>query len=133
MIVKAPISFGELVDRIGILKIKQEKIKDTEKLTNINFEYDTLYVIFKDTLKELPTSNEPQLIGLSVKLKNINKKIWDIEDGIRDCEKNKDFGPRFIEYARGVYLNNDERAAIKREINDLVGSKIVEEKSYTGY
>lgn len=133
MIVKAPVSLGELVDKISILKIKQVRIKDPAKLANVNFEHDALYALFDDIYENIPASRQPSLVGLSVKLKMVNERIWDIEDGIRECEKNKDFGPNFITFARGVYHNNDERAALKREINDLVGSQIVEEKSYTDY
>ncbi len=133
MTTSVPISVGELVDKISILKIKQERIKEPTKLTNINLEHDLLRRILEEITNNLVTSQHPQLFGLSVKLKNINMIIWDIEDDIRDHERRKDFGPTFVELARGVYHNNDERATIKREINEFVGSTIVEEKSYTDY
>lgn len=133
MTTSVPISIGELIDKISILKIKQERIKDHTKLTNINLEHDLLSRILKEITNSLAASQHPQLFGLSVKLKNINMVIWDIEDNIRDHERYKNFGPTFIELARGVYHNNDERAAIKREINEFVGSTIVEEKSYADY
>ncbi len=133
MIIEAPVSFGELVDKLSILKIKQDKIKDPTKLANINFEHDKLFEIFEKVYGAMPLSRQPEMYGLAIKLKNVNEKIWDIEDGIRDCERRKDFGQEFVEFARGVYHNNDDRAAIKKEINDFVGSQIVEEKSYTDY
>lgn len=132
--IQTPISVGELVDKLSILGIKKEQIKDEGKLANVNREFSLLHTTFFDqVLQKLPPHKEPQLMGLAVKLRNVNKVIWDIEDGIRECERLKDFGPKFVEYARGVYHNNDERARLKREINDLVGSQIVEEKSYTDY
>lgn len=132
--VTTPVSVGELVDKITILGIKQQEIKDDGKLANVNREFSLLQTLFMDEIiKKIPAHKEPQLMGLAVKLRNVNKVIWDIEDGIRECERNRDFGPKFVEFARGVYHNNDERARLKREINDLVGSQIVEEKSYTDY
>lgn len=130
-----PVSVGELCDKLSILRIKLNKITDQNKLANINTEYRALHAVY---LTHIGTSSRQadltqQLSELETQLQTANAKIWDIEDAIRDCERNKDFGPKFIELARGVYHNNDERARIKRVINDLLGSKIVEEKSYTDY
>ena len=106
------ISVGELLDKISILEIKKEKIKDPKKLKFISNEYS----ILKDQLK-----------------KNINTKLWVIEDDKRNCEKNKDFGDKFIKLSRDVHFLNDDRAKIKLDINNLTGSKIKEIKEYTSY
>tara|TARA_B100000886_G_scaffold52764_1_gene32414 strand:+ start:119 stop:508 length:390 start_codon:yes stop_codon:yes gene_type:complete len=122
------VSVGELLDKISILEIKQEKIKDDEKLKYINIEYNIL--------KEQLNSNvdfDNKLEGLFKKLKNINSKLWDIEDDKRMCEKNSEFGEKFIKLSRDVHFLNDERASIKLEINNNTGSKIKEIKEYTNY
>ena len=122
------ISAGELLDKIVILEIKLNNIKDKENLIEINKEYKSL--------KETKNSNlkiTKELQNLINQLKEINMKLWTIEDEKRICEKNKDFGKKFIELARSVYLNNDKRAKIKSEINKLLGSNIKEVKKYASY
>lgn len=132
--INAPISIGELVDKLSILGIKKTEVKDEGKLANINREFDLLQDLFlSEVIEKLSHYIEPQFLEFVTELRAINKIIWDIEDGIRECERLKDFGPKFIEFARGVYHNNDERARLKREINDLIGSRVQEEKSYTDY
>ena len=121
----AEISAGELIDKITILEIKKVKIKDSEKLQNIEAELLSLKITFK---KSIP---DPSKIKSSIeKLKAINLKLWDIEEGKRLAEKNNDFGNKFIELARRVYKENDERAKIKLEINTILGSNIKEVKSH---
>ena len=122
------VSVGELLDKISILEIKQEKIKDTEKLKFINEEHS----ILKDQLNKNVKSDQ-KLNELFETLKKINVKLWIIEDDKRQCEKDKDFTEKFIKLSRDVHLLNDERAKIKLEINNLTGSKIKEIKEYTNY
>ena len=122
------ISTGELLDKITILEIKLVKIKDKENLLEINKEYESLKETKNSNIKL--TKNLEKLI---IQLKEINLKLWDIEDKLRICEKNKDFGEKFIELARGVYFNNDSRSKIKSEINKLLGSNIKEIKQYSNY
>ena len=122
------VSVGELLDKISILEIKQEKIKDTEKLKFIDEEH----AILKDQLNNNIKSDQ-KLNELFETLKKINAKLWIIEDDKRQCEKDKDFNERFIKLSRDVHLLNDERAKIKLEINNLTGSKIKEIKEYTNY
>lgn len=119
---------GELIDKITILEIKAEQITDKSKLANVRTELDLLAAA-RD--KSIPGSAE--LTGLTAQLKQVNQDLWDIEDDIRLCEKAKDFGPKFIELARSVYFQNDRRAAVKRQINELLGSRIIEEKAYQPY
>ena len=121
----AEISAGELIDKITILKIKQEKIKDASKLQSIKTELTSL----QETLNEHITLDD-EIKKLSEELKQINLKLWDIEDGKRNCEKEKNFGEKFIELARNVYLFNDQRAKINLQINNHLGSNIKEVKSY---
>ena len=122
------VSVGELLDKISILEIKQEKIKNTEKLKFINEEHS----ILKDQLNKNVKSDQ-KLNELFETLKKINAKLWIIEDDKRQCEKDKDFTEKFIKLSRDVHLLNDERAKIKLEINNLTGSKIKEIKEYTNY
>ena len=122
------VSVGELLDKISILEIKQEKIKDTEKLKFINEEHS----ILKDQLNKNVKSDQ-KLNELFETLKKINAKLWIIEDDKRQCENNKDFTEKFIKLSRDVHFLNDERAKIKLEINNLTGSKIREIKEYTNY
>ena len=122
------VSVGELLDKISILEIKQEKIKDTEKLKFIDEEH----TILKDQLNNNIKSDQ-KLNELFETLKKINAKLWIIEDDKRECEKDKDFTEKFIELSRDVHFLNDERAKIKLEINNLTGSKIKEIKEYTNY
>lgn len=119
---------GELIDKITILEIKSDQITDEAKLVNIRHE---LSVLNKTRDEQMQGSED--LSRLTAELKEINKKIWDIEDDIRECESRKDFGEQFIKLARGVYHTNDKRAAVKKQINLLAGSQIIEEKSYTDY
>jgi len=119
---------GELIDRITILEIKSERMTDPAKLTNVRLERSTL-----EEARDQAIEACPELEELAAELKAINEKLWDIEDQIRECEREKDFGQGFIELARAVYKTNDRRAAVKREINVLLGSRLVEEKSYRDY
>ena len=122
------VSPGELLDKISILEIKLSKIKDKKILEVINKEYESL--------KQTKNSNiklSKKLEDLIDEIKKINLTLWNIEDQIRICEKNKDFGQKFIELARNVYLNNDKRANIKFEINKMLDSNIKEIKEYTDY
>jgi hypothetical protein len=119
---------GELVDKITILEIKAHEIKDQSKLANVRRELEILSAA-RD--QAMPASRE--LDDLTAQLKQVNQTLWDIEDAIRLCEKAKDFGPKFIELARSVYHQNDRRAALKRQINELLGSRIIEEKAYQPY
>ena len=121
----AEISAGELIDKITILEIKKIKIIDENKLKDVEKELASLNETFK---KFIP--DQSQIKPLIDKLKSINLKLWDIENGKREAEKNKDFGKRFIDLARSVYKSNDERAKIKLEINNLLGSNIKEVKSH---
>ena len=122
------VSVGELLDKISILEIKKEKIKDLEKLKFINDEYSVL----KDQLNKNVESDE-KLLELFNSLKEINSKLWVIEDNKRLCEKNSDFGEKFIKLSRDVHFLNDDRAKIKLEVNNHTGSKIKEIKEYTSY
>ena len=119
------VSIGEIVDKLSILQIKLENITDEDKLVNIKKEFNYLYnIVFKDLQIQLDDYQ---------RLLNINKQLWDIEDDIRDEERAKRFGDRFIELARAVYVTNDERSRIKKDINIKYGSDFVEEKSYQDY
>ena len=121
----AEISAGELIDKITILEIKREKISNKEKLVEVNKELISL----NETLKK-SIDNESKISSFKNDLKNINLKLWDIEDGKRSAEKNNKFDEKFIERARSVYKFNDERAKIKLAINNTLGSNIKEVKSY---
>ena len=121
----AEISAGELIDKITILEIKKEKINNKEKLVEIDKEMASL----KETLKR-SISDESKILSFKKDLKNINLKLWDIEDGKRSAEKNNQFDEKFIQLARNVYKFNDERAKIKLAINNVLGSNIKEVKSY---
>ena len=122
------VSVGELLDKISILEIKQDKIKDPEKLNFTNNEHS----ILKNQLEKNVKSDE-KLEKLFQDLKDINAKLWVIEDDKRDCEKNKDFGEKFIKLSRDIHFLNDDRAKIKLEINNHTGSAIKEIKEYTSY
>ena len=119
---------GELIDKITILRIKSERISDEAKLKNVRTELDILTATQK---VHVPASDE--MVRLEAALKTVNEALWEIEDDIRDCERQGDFGEEFIRLARAVYVTNDKRAALKKEINLLLGSTIVEEKSYAEY
>ena len=122
------ISAGELLDKISILEIKLIKIKDKKKIEEVNKEYRSLLNTKNTTIKG---GNE--LDDLISKIKTINLKLWETEDKIRICEKNKNFGDEFIQLARDVYIDNDERARIKLNINKLLGSSFIEIKDYSSY
>jgi len=122
------VSVGELFDKISILEIKKDKVKDEEKLKYIIDEYNLL----KEQMVDKVKLNE-KLIGLFDTLKDINSKLWVIEDDKRLCEKNSDFGEKFIKLSRDIHFLNDKRASIKLEINNQTGSKIKEIKEYTSY
>lgn len=120
-----PTAPGELIDKLTILRLKSEKITDPAKLSNVRHEMDALSAI---AATKVPQSTE--LSKLWDELYGINSDLWDIEDDIRVCESRSDFGPGFVALARAVYVTNDERARVKKAINLLLGSQIIEEKSY---
>ena len=122
------VSIGELLDKISILEIKQEKIKDPEKLRFISNEHSILKKQLDDNVK-----SDDKINDLFQSLKDINAKLWVIEDDKRQCEKLKDFGEKFIKLSRDVHFLNDDRAKIKLEINNYTGSEIKEIKEYTSY
>ena len=126
--VSVDVAPGELIDKITILEIKLERIEDEAKLANVSIEYETL-----SKARDAAIAQSSELDRLSVDLKSINEALWEIEDDIRDCERAKDFGDGFVKLARAVYVTNDKRMAVKRQINDLLGSSLVEEKSYAAY
>ena len=119
---------GELIDKITILEINLARMDDENKLRNVKRELEVLQAARDGAIEE-----SAELEALTSRLKTVNEQLWDIEDDIRSCERAKDFGPRFVELARSVYKNNDRRAALKREINELLGSHLIEEKSYKDY
>jgi len=127
MIINIPVSLGELVDKISILKIKKKNIIDKEKLILINSELFLLESILTETVK---SKKIKKYLG---DLTNINLELWKIEDEIRDCEKIKNFDQKFIDLARSVYITNDKRSKIKLQINNNFGSTLVEVKSYEKY
>ena len=126
MALLAPISAGELIDKITILRVKASRIAQ-DKRANVRHELQLLEAL---AARELAAFD---LAALTEELTAINSGLWDIEDGKRDCERRGDFGPAFVALARAVYIENDRRAAVKRRINDAAGSEIVEEKSYAPY
>lgn len=125
---KVAVSWGELLDKITILQIKLENISTKIARDNIEREYAHLRVIFSENISE-----DSEVNKLLMELKEVNQKLWDIEDKIRDKERKKFFDDDFIQLARSVYITNDERSRIKRRINGMLGSEIVEEKSYADY
>ena len=127
MIISTPVSLGELVDKISILHIKNQNIKDDEKLKFITEELELLNIVLDDHIKKHDIQDFLEA------LIEINSKLWFIEDEIRDCERNKKFDEKFISLARSVYITNDKRSEIKLGINKKFGSKIVEVKSYEKY
>jgi hypothetical protein len=122
------VSHGELIDKITILRIKRERIRDQGKLTNIHRELDALESIWSAC-----ASSSTALDELVAQLKAVNEALWDIEDELRIKEARREFDAEFIELARNVYFTNDKRAALKREINELLRSTLVEEKEYVDY
>ena len=127
MIINTPVSLGELMDKISILKIKKKNIHNKEKLININ---DELLLLEETLLKSVNDKKADKYMNELIK---INLELWKIEDNIRDCERNKQFDQKFIDLARAVYFTNDQRSQIKLDINNYFGSKIVEVKSYEKY
>ena len=123
-----PISPGELLDKITILRIKSQRITDQGKLANVQKELKMLEEVWSRSV-----SNDDTIKQLTDELTSINEELWDIEDDIRDEERHKRFGDRFIELARSVYVTNDKRAEAKKKVNLHLGSTIVEEKSYQDY
>jgi len=122
---KIEVSNGEIADKLTIIEIKLENIKDEKKLVNLKAEFAVLdEAVAKIIAKDHPLYQE---------LLTINKQLWDIEDRIRELEKAKDFGAEFVEVARSVYFTNDKRSDVKRKINELTGSSLIEEKSYEDY
>lgn len=126
--ISAPVSYGELIDKITILEIKSERIGDASKLANIHTELQLL-----STAWQADPASRTDISDERARLKAVNETLWDIEDHIRVKEKAKAFNAEFIELARSVYIRNDERAAVKREINEKLGSTLTEEKSYKDY
>lgn len=127
-VIKVPVSFGEVLDKITILEIKSERIKDEAKLKNVRLELDELCATWDEAV-----TDQSAIADLREQLKAVNEELWVIEDDIRDQEAAQDFGDRFIELARAVYVTNDKRAAIKKDVNLALGSRFVEEKSYQDY
>jgi hypothetical protein len=128
MEIRVPLSVGELIDKLTILDIKAERIADAARRANVVREQTLL----RETVKQsVPAS--AGLDRLTADLRSVNEALWVIEDEIRDLERAKDFGARFVELARAVYITNDKRAVLKKDINLLTGSDIVEEKSYRPY
>jgi hypothetical protein len=127
-VILIPGSPGELIDKITILEIKFEKILDVSKRMNVGRELEALSISLEQNI-----IISTELVALKLNLKKVNEVLWDIEDDIRSCERKSDFGPIFVKLARSVYFQNDRRAALKKEINVLLGSDIIEEKSYAKY
>jgi len=127
MAINIPVSWGELVDKITILEIKLDRIHDDDKQQNISRELQALQSVFDQGCEH------QKIIQIKAKLRAVNEQLWDIEDDIRKCEKEKDFSQRFIDLARSVYMTNDRRADLKREINTILQSELFEEKSYEDY
>lgn len=127
-LISVPVSFGELIDKITILQIKSERMRDAEKLGNVRMELEML----ASTWAEAPEA-KVDIADLWAQLKAVNERLWVIEDDIRVKEKRQEFDAGFVRLARAVYVENDERARVKREINARLGSALVEEKSYEDY
>jgi hypothetical protein len=128
MAVLVPVSWGEVIDKITILEIKSERLSDPAKLANVRHELDLLTAVRE---REFP--DHRALAEIAARLKAVNATLWDVEDAIREEERAGRFGARFVELARAVYVTNDRRAALKRDINTLLGSALIEEKSYAPY
>lgn len=128
MSVMTPVSWGELIDKFTILMIKSERMQDASQLGNVRRELAAL-----QPLRDQSIQAHPELAACQAQLKAINEALWDVEDEIREWERRQEFGARFIELARSVYRENDQRARVKRRINQLLDSELVEEKSYPSY
>lgn len=127
-LINVPVSFGEVVDKITILEIKSERIQDPDKVANVRRELELIERTWTDAIE-----GKADVSDARARLKGVNEELWEIEDEIRVRESQKDFGNRFVELARSVYVTNDRRADIKKEINLALGSELVEEKSYEDY
>jgi len=127
MAILIPVSAGELIDKLTILRVKAARI-DASKLANVRKELELLEMVAKKELHGVP-----QIEALCAELEAVNAALWDVEEGKRDCERRKSFGAEFVALARKVYIENDRRAAIKRRVNEAAGSDLVEEKSYQPY
>ena len=123
-----PMSPGELLDKITILQIKSERIKEANKVANVMVELEALNTVWMESVEQDET-----VTNIHNELKAINEELWDIEDDIRDEERNRNFGDKFVSLARSVYVTNDKRAEAKKKLNTYLGSNIVEEKSYQDY
>jgi hypothetical protein len=123
----APIAFGELVDKISILEIKRDRISDPAKNANVRRELEVLNAVLANFALTRGFAE------LKAQLRRINETLWDLEDEVRKYEREKDFGPLFIDAARGIYKTNDRRAAVKRQLNEFAGSSLLEEKSYEDF
>ena len=126
--IRVPVSPGEVLDKITILEIKSERISDPEKVANVRAELALLQETWAENIRDTEVIQD-----LHAKLKEINEALWEIEDDIRDKERAKEFDERFIELARAVYVTNDRRSEVKKELNLHLGSEIIEEKSYQDY
>ena len=126
---KVEVSNGELLDKLTILELKMSNISDEKKLINVKKEYDELNPLAKLLFEKF----KDELLIKYKELSLINSQLWKIEDDIRECEKNKNFGEKFVELARAVYFTNDKRSEVKKQINILTGSGFIEEKSYEDY
>ena len=125
--IEAPIATGELIDKITILQIKSERITDAAKLANVAVELALL-----NQRRAAALAADAAVAALETRLKSVNERLWELEDEIRECERRQDFGPGFVAAARSIYHTNDQRAALKRELNLATGSSLIEEKSYAG-
>jgi len=128
MLLHVPLSVGEVLDKVTILEIKSERITDPAKLGNVRTELDHLRALLVD-----PVFEDAAVCSLVDALKQVNEALWDIEDDIRAEEAAEQFGSRFIELARAVYVTNDKRALLKKQLNEATGSTLIEEKSYKDY
>jgi hypothetical protein len=126
--IRIEVSPGELIDKLTILEIKRERIQDAAKRANVEIEFAALQSAY-----EAGVRSSGALLALHAELRRVNARLWEIEDEIRDCERRNDFSEPFVALARSVYQNNDRRSALKREINLLLGSALIEEKSYQAY
>jgi hypothetical protein len=126
--IRVPVSFGEVIDKITILEIKTERMTDPAKIANVRRELVALEGAWRES-----SASVMDIDGLRAQLKAVNERLWDIEDDIRDKEHAQSFDAGFVSLARSVYIQNDERARLKREINSALGSSLVEEKSYKDY
>lgn len=127
-IISVPVSFGELLDKMAILQIKTERMSDPAKVANVRRELESLLVTWNHS-----EESKIDIAETLAELKTVNEQLWEIEDEIRDLEREKRFDKQFIELARSVYVTNDERARLKRVVNEKLGSALVEEKSYASY